>query len=126
MAAISTTTLIAALVAMRTAMLGTSLVKGGWQEVDANPHPIWPYAEFDVETSSWDRQTFIITETIHSDESAAGRTIADTIVSTLDGRSYQGTGVYLKSHLITDGPKRRRAYEQTQFVIVWEVVALWH
>ena len=122
---VTTADLVTALVAMREAALGTSLLAGGWSEEGDNPAPIWPYAELEVEPSSWDEFQFLVTERVYTDTPAQGRTIADQIINALNLRAYDGTGVDIRAHLLSGGPTRRRTYERSVFELTWIVTAIW-
>lgn len=126
MTAIKTTSLVAALVAMRGEMLAPDLVAGGWAETGENPAPLYPYVELEVEPSDWDAQTFQVTETIFADTTSQGREIADALLD-LSDRSYKpdDIDVDIRGHVLTSGPRRVRTYDRVAFELVWNVTAIW-
>jgi hypothetical protein len=122
---VSTGDLMVALKAMRSALLSPSLLAGGWMEEGDDPSPRWPFATLDLASSLWDEQAFTLTEIVYADTASEARTIADTIIRTLDRRGYRGAGVDVRAHRLVSGPQRRRSYSRVEMEILWTVTAVW-
>ena len=119
----------AALLAMRTAIVGASAPAGGWHVGEPDPQTVvWPWVDLQATwTQAPGTGEATVVETIHAKDRDEAVVLADLLVQSLRNRAYgaPAAGVRIVGHDLLAGPRVVRRLTSTTAELTWSVLIGW-